>query len=48
MGLKIDGESAVKEISRYATEGLALEAKAKLSLEERGRTLIRSVSPKKA
>ncbi len=47
MSLQISGKLAVKEIQRYGRERDAHEARALLTKEERGRTLIRSVRPKK-
>lgn len=48
MGLRIKDKLAVVELSpRYTTEELAIDAWSKLSREERARTLIRSVRPKK-
>jgi len=48
MGLEIRGQRAVEErFPHYKTEEEAIEAKSQLSLEERKRTIIRSVKPKR-
>ena len=45
MRMEIDGKSAVKEIARKKTEAEAVAFRCSLPLEERRRTLIRSVRP---
>ncbi len=47
MALQIDKKPAIVEISRHSTKEEALEVKRQLSEDERKRTLIRSVKPKK-
>ncbi len=47
MGLRIDNQPAVVEISRHKTEEEAVKARDELSPQERNRTLLRSVRPKR-
>ena len=46
MSMRIGGQRAVEEITRFKTQEEAIQAKNELSSEEKGRTLLGSVRPK--